>query len=433
MKKNLLILVVALLVCMLPLTAYAAEFTDVNGHWAKSYIDRWSNEKVVNGYQDNTFKPNNYITRAEFIAMVMRVFEPIQKADLSKYSDVASSAWYYDSLSKAVAMGAIKGDSDTSIRPEDYITRQEAIVILNRILGIINNSNDVKFSDANKIAEWAKSAILAFTENEYVNGYEDGSIKPTAYITRAEITKILDKAIGKIVSATGEINVAGITGSIVVKAENVTLTNDENVEKVFAYSNSVKNTLKTSRVVVVINENANSTTNNIEKEDDKGGSESGGGNGGQVSSKSFILTLKPTSNKYEVIKDGELKDGSKFTLVVNENKILENEEFSRNNFFQFKLDLMSALEKAKTDKTLDAKKLLATVQEVKDNSIITTDDVLNSLSDDDKALLQEILGDSDDDSLSEIAKKLSNDDIVTLGTIFLDMDYDTFKSLIDKL
>lgn len=434
MKKSLLFLAIALVVCMLPLTANAAQFTDVEGHWAKSYIDRWSNEKVVNGYQDGTFKPNNNITRAEFIAMIIRVFEPIQKADLSKYADVTSSAWYYDTLSKAVAMGAIKGDSDTSIRPNDYITRQEAIVILNRILEIVNSSQEAKFIDANEIASWAKSAILAFTENEYVNGYEDGSIKPTAYITRAEITKILDKAIGKIITTSGEVDVSGITGNVVVKAENVTLVNDSNVKKVFALNNSVKSNLKTSKAVTIINENVNTTTEpdntNTENKDDN---EGGSGGGGSQTAKTFTLTLKPKSNKYEVIKDGELKDGSKVTIIVDGNAIMKDKEFSENNFFQFKLDLMTALEKAKDNKTIDAKKLLATIQEAKEGSSITVDDVLDSLSDEDRALLEELLGDGNGKSLSDIAKELSSDDVVTLGTIFLDMDYSTFKSLIEKL
>ena len=101
MKKTLGLLLVTLMCLLSFSTVFAATFTDVDGHWAESSIERWTEEEVVNGYEDNTFKPENNVTRAEFVAMIVRMLQPTETADLAAYNDVEVTAWYYDAMSKA--------------------------------------------------------------------------------------------------------------------------------------------------------------------------------------------------------------------------------------------------------------------------------------------------------------------------------------------
>jgi len=87
---------------------------DLNGHWAEKQIMGWMEKGFIKGYSDNTFKPNNTITRAEFLTIVNNVFGYKDKAQIS-FTDVKTSDWYYDEIAKAIAAGYIKGYADGTI------------------------------------------------------------------------------------------------------------------------------------------------------------------------------------------------------------------------------------------------------------------------------------------------------------------------------
>ena len=429
MKKKFIIFAIISVICLLSLTVYAADFTDINGHWAENYINRWSEEKVINGYEDNTFKPNNNITRAEFVAMIMRIFAPEKKADISRYIDINSSAWYYDTLSRGYAMGAIQGYEDNTMRPDANITRQEAMVILNRILLLTPSESNHTFIDANEIASWAKESVTAFVSNGYINGYEDGTIRPTAYITRAEITKILDQSISKIITQSGEYDFNGMTGSVVVKVENVLLKNENMIQKVFALNEQVKNSLTTLHEIKVINANGDNIPNEGITPDNNGQ------NGSDVVSKEekYMITLKTNGKVYDVIKEGKLVDGAKVSIIVDGKTILDAKEFSKQNFFQFKLDLLTAL-KNNAKKNINKDRLARTLEA---NSNASSEDLsktlIQLLSEENQAMIEALLSENEDKSLSEIYKSMSEDELMDLAMMILDIDYDKIKELLENL
>ena len=108
MKKSLVALFIIAIVCSFSF-AFAARFSDVpSDMWAASQISRWADEKVVVGYEDGTYRPSNLITRAEFATIIVKLFGPIKEADISKYKDISKDDWFYENLSKAVAMGSIE-------------------------------------------------------------------------------------------------------------------------------------------------------------------------------------------------------------------------------------------------------------------------------------------------------------------------------------
>lgn len=422
MKKSSVFLLIITIVCAVSFQVYAASFSDVNGHWAQSYINRWSDEKIVNGYEDSTFKPNNNITRAEFVTMIMRIFEPDKKADLSAYSDVSKSAWYYDSLSRGYAVGAIQGYSANSMRPDANITRQEAVVILNRILGIKTISNDTKFIDAIEFAAWAKDAIIAFTENGYINGYEDGSFKPTAYITRAEITKILDKSIGRIIVNSGSFDLAGVTGSVVVKAENVSLQNDTNVKKVFALNENVKNSLKTTKSdVVQINAISNAAISTAEGIDM------------QNANNNLKITLTSKGNKYDIKKEGNVVDGVVISVVVDGKTLVQNKTFSKANFDALKFEMIPIINNGVKNKTISAERLVRTLEMYKNDktAIDAANEFLESLDAEDRALMEELLGDNT--NLYDKYKSMTEDELLDVAVMFLNVDYDVVKTALETI
>ena len=262
MKKNLFVfLLVAVFSILAFSTVFAsATFTDISSeHWAYSDIERMVREAVIKGYGDGTFKPDANITRAEYCAILSRIFEPEQLAKLDGYVDMDGNAWYYDDVAKMVEIGAIKGSSSTAMRPNDYITREEAVVILNRLLGLQYSERALKktFSDIRTLSDWAEDNVLAFIENGFINGYEDGSLRPTRAITRAEIVKLIASSIAAIITDAGEYDMDGYEGVVVIKAPNVTLKNTDGIIKVIALNDKVKDSLKPGSInkkdITVIN------------------------------------------------------------------------------------------------------------------------------------------------------------------------------------
>ncbi|HOB81827.1 MAG TPA: S-layer homology domain-containing protein, partial [Peptococcaceae bacterium] len=175
-------------------------FDDIEGHWAEKVIRDWQARQLVAGYPNGFLRPDNPITRAEFIALVNRVFG-YQEVGAFSFNDVASTDWFAGEIAKAAAVGYIGGYPDGSVKPNNPITRQEVAAVLARILlssGEIDNDEQeyiqVKFLDNVQFPDWSRSSIMAAAANGYMSGYPDGTFRPAVFITRAEAISTLDRA-----------------------------------------------------------------------------------------------------------------------------------------------------------------------------------------------------------------------------------------------
>ncbi len=155
-------------------------FTDIDDHWAKEYILIMNELGIVKGYEDGTFKPENKITRAEFATMISR-FEKVQKVAMdTNFYDVPEDHWAYDTINYARYMGWISGYEDGSFKPNNSITRAEAVTIINRMLGRAGDVDNInKHSSLNVFTDidehWAYYGIVEATighEYEFENGIE---------------------------------------------------------------------------------------------------------------------------------------------------------------------------------------------------------------------------------------------------------------------
>lgn len=167
---------------------------DYEGHWAQKTIETWLEKGDLKGFQDGSVKPNQSITRAEFMTLVNRSFAFTAESKIS-FTDVASTNWAYSEVAKAVAAGYIQGYNN-DIRPGDPINRQEAAVVVGKLLKLAGgNINDLKmFSDAGQIAEWGKSSVAAAVEAGILKGYPNGTFAPQQALTRAESLTLIDSA-----------------------------------------------------------------------------------------------------------------------------------------------------------------------------------------------------------------------------------------------
>lgn len=188
------LIIVLLLINIFSFNSYA--INDVKDHWAEKVILEWTNNGLARGYPDNTFKPNNHITRAEFMNLVNNAFL-FTKEESIEFADVQEDKWYYSAIKRAKAAGYITGFPDGTIKPENPITRQEVAAIIARILNLEKyEEGGEAFVDKDKFT-WSKGYIGAVTKEKYMVGYPDGSFKPTRYISRAEAIYALDNVLKK--------------------------------------------------------------------------------------------------------------------------------------------------------------------------------------------------------------------------------------------
>ncbi|AEM74903.1 S-layer homology domain-containing protein [Caldicellulosiruptor acetigenus] len=179
-------------------------FKDINNHWAKDAIIKLVQEGVINGYPDNTFRPENTITRAEIAVILKKALKlPNRSGKIQNFIDkTVIPQWAKESLETCVAYELINGytiNGNFVLRPEKKITRAEIAVILSRALDI--KKIDVKGTDINfkdKIPSWAHHAIEKTTGAGIIAGYPDGTFRPDKPVTRAEAAKMILKLLEKI-------------------------------------------------------------------------------------------------------------------------------------------------------------------------------------------------------------------------------------------
>ena len=113
-----------------------SSFADVPaGIWYEDYVNSMAAMELIEGYEGNVYKPDSFITRAEFVTILSRVYLPEEGTEDITFSDVPEGYWGYEALKNAVHRGWLAGYPDGSIKPENNITRTEAILVLNRMLG----------------------------------------------------------------------------------------------------------------------------------------------------------------------------------------------------------------------------------------------------------------------------------------------------------
>ncbi|MBE7053215.1 MAG: S-layer homology domain-containing protein [Ruminococcaceae bacterium] len=178
-------------------------FTDIDSvEWAKDSIITLAQKGVVSGYEDGTFKPNNEITRAEFAKMLVTAFEVYDdNASCDLFNDVSTFDWHYKYVATLAKLGVTNGLGNGSFGAADKITRQDMVVLIVRMTQLLGKpinatTAEVTFNDNDDIASYAIDAVKVLQKAQIVSGFEDGTFKPGATATRAQVAKILCALIG---------------------------------------------------------------------------------------------------------------------------------------------------------------------------------------------------------------------------------------------
>ncbi|TDF95427.1 putative Ig domain-containing protein [Paenibacillus piri] len=209
---------------------------DLKSSWASNVLQEWWANEWIRGYPDETFRPDTNISRAEFITLVNRVLGLSVHADIS-FPDLHPGDWTYGQIAIALHAGYVKGYEDGTVRPNSAVSREEVAFMVNTLLQLDLGGNDVsKFKDAAGFAGWSKASIGALAVEGILTGYPDGMFRPENKITRAEAVVVLNNAMQyakkvrtKTYDKTGVYGTASgvpsIVGSVTAASSGITLQN----------------------------------------------------------------------------------------------------------------------------------------------------------------------------------------------------------------
>ncbi|MCD1259685.1 carbohydrate binding domain-containing protein [Paenibacillus athensensis] len=202
----------------------ASGFADMSRHWAAADVSRLAAAGLVNGYADGAFHPDQPVTRAEWIALLDRVFG-YAKGDAAAFTDVQDGAWYADALARARAAGIADGYADGRFEPQQPVTRQDAAVLLARAFRLSPSGpgGAAAFVDASEIAAYAKPALEALLAEGAISGYDGQRLLPQRAITRAETATLLAKLIGWISSPGAAAPAEDISGNAILNRPGAAL------------------------------------------------------------------------------------------------------------------------------------------------------------------------------------------------------------------
>lgn len=234
-------------VSLLTVGASAVEPTygDIAGHWAEASIERWSGHGIIQG-NNGKFNPNGQLTCAHFAAILARLLK-LPAAKDAGFFDNTPDAWHYDAINRCAAAGILKGNLNGTVTPNAPITRERAMVMLGRALGIepIENPDLTKYTDAAQVASYAQGMLAALIEAGVVGGVTADQLAPQNNITRAATVTILDRSIGTYADKASETVNADGKGIVLVVADDVTVTGS--VDKLLVPTNDIEVTVKGSK------------------------------------------------------------------------------------------------------------------------------------------------------------------------------------------
>jgi len=238
MKRKLLVSITCcLLVAMLAsLCVTSAAFKDVEGvnHWASSQISYMNSKGILQGDNGVTFRPNDEITKAEFVKILNHTFG-LKRTTTINYSDVKTADWFYSEFQAATYYGYLTVFQNTTTKayytnPRKDLTREEAAALIARYLNLEAKSSYAPFTDSSSIASAYKNYVIACYEAGIITGDYNASkqlvFRPKDTLSRAEASTIIYKAAGSIYSSnTNGADTGAFAKNAVINKSGLTISN----------------------------------------------------------------------------------------------------------------------------------------------------------------------------------------------------------------
>lgn len=178
-------------------------FSDLKSHsWAKKQIEVLASKGIINGTSDTTFNPQAFITRADFMVLLVKALDLNAVVD-ANFTDVPADAYYYNQIGIAKKLGVTTGVGDNKYNPKAQITRQDMMVLITRALmvsGKISSEGTANvitnYTDKDQVASYAVTGVATLVKEGIVVG-SNNIINPKGNASRAELAAIVYKIYNK--------------------------------------------------------------------------------------------------------------------------------------------------------------------------------------------------------------------------------------------
>lgn len=183
-------------------------FTDLDEYeWARKAVNELLEKDVISKDETKLFRPQDNVTRAEFLKMLIKAFNMEEQSPKCYFADISEDDWYYTYAAIAFKKGIVFGDDENKFGAERFITRQDAAVMASRAVKAMGKafkeaSQSVTFDDAGEIDGYAYEAVLNMARAEIINGVGNNTFSPKSFANRAQAVKIIYELIQK---AKGEV------------------------------------------------------------------------------------------------------------------------------------------------------------------------------------------------------------------------------------
>ena len=173
------------------------KFADVDGHWAENDIYSCVNNGLFAGVSDTLFDPEGTVTRAMAVTVLGRLSKDSIQSAATAFTDVAADKYYANYVSWGEENNVVKGISETEFAPENFVTREQISAMIVRYLNykgiaLPNASAEIKtHSDYEQISDYAKEDMAICYEMGLVKGHDSGLIEPNGNLTRAQLASVI--------------------------------------------------------------------------------------------------------------------------------------------------------------------------------------------------------------------------------------------------
>ena len=194
MKKVLFILLVCTL--LISSMAFAKEFPDVaSTHWAHQYISELSDQGVINGYEDGTYRPNGTVTRAEFLKLMICTDQTRVSLldDLEKNYGLEFDNWYekYRKMAAKILTFSYNENMNAPVNRLEMARIIKDFAMYDKLVESDSASSNVDFYDIKNLSANDQKTIDTIRKLGIISGYEDETFRPTNNMTRAEVSAVI--------------------------------------------------------------------------------------------------------------------------------------------------------------------------------------------------------------------------------------------------
>ncbi len=171
-------------------------FKDTVSHWGNEYINILAQSDVVSGRSDDIFAPDETVTRAEFSKMLASAFSIDTHSDeLAVFTDISKDDWHYNYVTSLYLAGIVNGTSENTFSPDELLSREQAVTMAIKLYENATSTtasmSQESFADEDEISDWAIVPVKKATKLDIIKGFPDGTFAPRESLSRAQAAVII--------------------------------------------------------------------------------------------------------------------------------------------------------------------------------------------------------------------------------------------------